>query len=183
MSKLINIPLSEDEIEYLESIIQSKASKVQSVQKACILLYHAKGVPINIICDMLGLTRSSVIQCIKRYKNSGLKHALGESPGLGRVSLITDEEKAWIFNIVKQRPRNLGCPAEIWTFSRLTQYINEHAEEAGYGRLSTIGSAGIVKLLNKANIKLKRIRYPEHMYPELQEIYNFNLENELHTGK
>jgi len=173
MEKVTKLTLKENEREYLESIIKSTTSQVQTVQKAWILLLHANSVTINTIANKVGLTRKSVIQCLKKYKNSGLNKALGESPGRGRSSDFSDEEKAWIVNIVNQRPLNLGYPAEIWTYKRLKEYINENAEEAGYRRLSTISCSSLVNILKQAGIQPRKIKYPEHMHREYSGISNF----------
>jgi transposase len=97
--------------------------------------------------------------CVNKYKAGGAENALFDAPGLGRNSDITGEEKAWIINIACQRPHDLGCPQETWTYTRLASYINKNAEAQGYTRLSTISRSGIQSILDHAQIKPHKIRY------------------------
>jgi transposase len=97
--------------------------------------------------------------CIKKYKANGADNALYDAPGRGRNPEITDDEKAWIMNIACQRPYELGCPEELWTYTRLTAYINKNADAAGYTRLSTISRSRIRNILDNAEIKPHKIRY------------------------
>jgi len=174
MEKASKLTLKEDEKEYLKSIARSKTSLLQEVQNALILLLRGEGVTINVIANTVELPRNSVIMCIKKYKNGGIKSALCETPGRGRNSDFSDEEKDWIISIVTQRPINNGFPAEIWTYSRLTDFINEKAEEAGFSRLSTISRTSVVNILKQVGLKPKKIRYPEHLhrqYPDASTFY------------
>jgi transposase len=107
----------------------------------------------------MDINRKSVMLCISKYKNGGVENALFDAPGRGRNPEITDEEKSWIINIACQRPWDLGCPAETWTYTKLAEYINENAEDAGYTRLTTITRIGIRNILEAAEIKPFRIRY------------------------
>jgi hypothetical protein len=62
-------------------------------------------------------------------------------------------------NAACQRPYELGCPEEIWTYTRLTTYINKNAEAAGYTRLATISRSSIKNILDNAGIKPHKIQY------------------------
>jgi len=158
------ITLREDEKEYLETIIRSKTIPLRVVQRAMILLLREKGESIITIANKVGLTKKSVLYCLKVYENGGAQNALNDAHKRGRIGDFSDEEKAWVINTVNQRPINVGCPAEIWTFTLLTEYLNEKAEEAGYARLSTISRTSVVNILKQVGIKPKKIRYPEHLH-------------------
>ena len=133
--------------------------QAQIVQRARILLLRSEGMSIDVIADKVGINRNSVILCINKYKESGAENALYDAPGRGRNPEITDEEKAWIINIAYQRPYDLGCPEEMWTYTRLTAYINKNAENKGYTRLSTISRTNVRNILERAEIKPHKIRY------------------------
>jgi transposase len=151
--------LSEKDKIYLESLVRCRTIQAQIVQRARILLLKAQGIPIDIIADKVGIDRKSVMLCIKKYKANGADNALFDAPGRGRNPEITDDEKAWIINIACQRPYDLGCPEEIWTYTHLTAYINKNAEASGYTRLSSISRSSIKNILDKAEIKPHKIRY------------------------
>ena len=150
MAKAGKIEITETDRNYLETLLRARTMQAQTVQRARIILLRTEGIPIDIIADKVGINRKSVMLCINKYKESGVENALTDAPGRGRNAEITDEEKAWIINIACQRPYDLGCPQEIWTYTRLTTYINKYAEAAGFLRLSTISRSHINNILDKA---------------------------------
>lgn len=77
----------------------------------------------------------------------------------GRNAETTDDEKAWIINIVCQKPVNLEYSAEVWTRALLTKHINKFAEETGHTRLSTISQSKVRAILEEAEIKPNKITY------------------------
>jgi len=159
MAKASKLELTVSDRDYLESLVRSRTEQAQIVQRAKILLLKADGMAIDAIADKVDINRKSVMLCINKYKGGGVDNALSDAPGRGRNPEITDEEKAWIVNIACQRPWDLGCPAETWTYTKLTEYINENAETAGYTRLATITRISIRNILEQAEIKPFRIRY------------------------
>jgi transposase len=159
MAKVSVLKISESDRIYFESIVRSRTMQAQVVQRARIILLKAEGNPIDVIADKVGINRKSVMLCIDKYKNNGAENALYDAPGRGRNPDINDDEKAWIINIACQRPYELGCPEETWTYTRLTAYINKNAETSGYTRLSTISRSSIKNILDHAQIKPHKIRY------------------------
>jgi len=159
MAKLDNIEISENDRAYLESLLRARTMQAQIVQRARIMLLRAEGIPIDTIADRVGANRKSVMLCISKYKSGGVENALYDAPGRGRNPEITDEEKTWIINIACQRPYDLGCAEETWTYTGLMTYINKNAEAQGHTRLSTISRSGIQKILERAQIKPHKIRY------------------------
>ena len=159
MAKASVLEISENDKIYFGSLLRSRTMQAQIVQRARIILLKADGNSIDIIADKVGIDRKSVMLCIKKYKANGADGALYDAPGRGRNPEITDDEKAWVLNIACQRPYSLGCPEEIWTYTRLTSYINKNAETAGYTRLSTVSRSGIKNILDNAEIKPHKIQY------------------------
>ena len=159
MAKVKELQITENDREYLESLVRARTMQAQTVQRARIILLRAEGISIDVIADKVGINRKSVMLCITKYKESGVENALIDAPGRGRNAEITDEEKTWIINIACQRPYDLGCPEEIWTYTRLAAYIHTHAQAAGYKRLATISRTHIKNILDTAQIKPHKIRY------------------------
>ena len=157
--KAAKIELSEGDRKYLQSLLRSRTSQAQLVQRARILLLRADRTSLKAIADKVDLNIKSVMLCINKYKESGVDNALYDAPGRGRNPEITDDEKAWIIDIACQRPHDLGRPEEVWTYTELTGYINSHAENAGHMRLSTISRSGVRNILENAEIKPFKIRY------------------------
>lgn len=154
-----SIELSNEEREYLERQTRARTIQAQTVTRARILLLRADSVSIDAIADKVGINRSSVMLCLKKFKEGGIENALFDAPGRGRNAEITDEEKAWIINIACQKPIDFGYAAETWTYAKLTSHINKTAEAAGYTRLSTIHKSTVHTILDEADIKPHKITY------------------------
>ena len=148
------IIITANDKHYLESLVRSRTVQAQIAQRARIILLRVEGIPIDAIADKVEINRKSVMLCINKYKENGTENALHDTPGRGRNPEITDDEKAWIINIACQRPYDLGCPEEMWTYTRLAAYINKNAEASGYTRLSTISRSGIKNILDNAEMNL-----------------------------
>ena len=174
MENMSKITLREDEKEYLESIVRSRTSPAQMVQRAKVLLLKDKNVPIAIISDIVGLKRTKVNFYLRKYKEGGAKYAVCDAPKRNGINGYTDEEKNWIINLVCQEPNNIRFSEEIWSFIRLTKYINEKAEEAGYPRLSAISYTSVITILKQAGIDSRSLRYSAHLqrrYPDASNFY------------
>ena len=153
------INLTTGERMYLETQTHARTIQAQIYNRARILLLKADGHSIDDIADKVGINRKSVMLCLSKYIEGGVENALFDLPGRGRNAEITDEEKAWIINIACQKPCDFGYAAETWTYSKLTSHINNHAEAAGYTRLSTIHRSTVYTILEAAEIKPFRITY------------------------
>ena len=171
--KASNIELSESDKKYLESLLRSRTSQAQLVQRARILLLRADGTSLKAIAEKVDLNIKSVMLCINKYKDGGIENALYDTPGRGRNPEITDDEKAWVINIACQRPYDFGRSEEQWTYTELTEYINKNAENAGYIRLSTISRSSVRNILENAEIKPFKIQYYcEKRDPEFERKMN-----------
>ena len=158
-AKAIILEISKNDRNYLETPVRSGTMQARIVQRARILLLKADGTTIDVIADKVGINRKSVMLCIEKYKKGGADNALYDTPGRGRNPGITGEEKAWVINTACRRPYDLWCPEELWTYTRLTAYINKNAEASGYTRLSTISRARIHNIPGNARIKPHKMRY------------------------
>jgi len=173
MAKSKRLELTAEDRTYLDSIIRSRTTQAQIVQRAKILVLKAEGLSIDEIAEKIDINRKSVMLCLKKYKDGGRENALTDAPGRGCNPEITDEERAWIINIACQLPYNLGYAAETWTQAKLTKHINDNAESAGYIRLSTISQSSVQRALEQADIKPHKIRYYcEKRDPDFDEKMN-----------
>lgn len=102
------ITLSSEEIEYLEMQTRARTIQEQTVTRAKVLLLRSEGNTIEYISDKLDINRNSVILCLKKYLEGGVKNALFDAPGRGRNPEITDYEKSWIISVACQKPADLG---------------------------------------------------------------------------
>lgn len=92
--KATSLEISAEERSQLESLVRARTLQAQTVTRARILLLKADGVTIEEIADKVGLSRNSVMLCLKKYKEGGLENALKDAPGRGRNPEITDDDKA-----------------------------------------------------------------------------------------
>ena len=153
------IELSNDDRDYLKSLIKTRTIQAQVVDRARMLLWKSESQPDKTIADNLGVSINTVRRCIDRYIFGGMNLALFDDERSGRPVEITDDSKAWVVSIACQKPCDLGYAAELWTLAALHKYIQEHAEEAGYPRLKTVTKPWLQKYLKKMDIKPFKIKY------------------------
>ncbi len=175
MARTSTLEITESDKIYFESLVRSRTIQAQILQRARIILLRAEGIPIDAIADKVGLNRKSVMLCIEKYKDGGAENALYDAPGRGRNPEITDDEKAWIINIACQRPYELGCAEEKWTYTRLASYINKNAEASGYTRLSSISRSSIKNILDHADAYSDLLEHPmrKHLNRSVEYLNTF----------
>lgn len=153
------IELTNDEVTYLQSLIRQRTIQAQVVDRAKVLLYKAQGATNSDIAERLDVNINTVKLCLSKFKEGGVQRALFDDKRKGRPVEITDDAVAWIISIACQRPADLGYAQELWTLKNLHQYIQNHAEEAGYTRLTTITKPMIQKILKRSEIRPFKIKY------------------------
>lgn len=154
-----SITLSNEEQDYLKSLIKTRTVQAQIVDRARILLWKSEAKPDKIIADNLGVAVNTVRRCIDRYNAGGMNLALFDDERSGRPPEITGDAKAWVISIACQKPCDLGYAAELWTLAALHKHIQGHAGEAGYPRLKTVTKPWLQKYLKKMDIKPFKIKY------------------------
>ena len=159
MARTKTIELTNDEVEYLQSLIRQRTIQAQVVDRAKILLYKSQGTTNSSIAERLDVNINTVKLCLSKFKEGGIQRALFDDKRKGRPVEITDDAVAWIISIACQRPADLGYAQELWTLKNLHQYVQNHAEEAGYTRLTTITKPMIQKILKRSEIRPFKIRY------------------------
>ena len=159
MANTKTIELTNDEVTYLQSLIRQRTIQAQVVDRAKVLLYKAQGATNSDIAERLDVNINTVKLCLSKFKEGGVQRALFDDKRKGRPVEITDDAVAWIISIACQRPADLGYAQELWTLKNLHQYIQNHAEEAGYTRLTTITKPMIQKILKRSEIRPFKIKY------------------------
>jgi len=153
------ITLTDDDIKYLQSLTRQRTIQAQVVDRAKMLLYKEQGATNEDIAKRLDVNINTVKSCLNKFKNGGVKQALFDAKRTGRPVEITDDAVAWIISVACQRPTDLGYSQELWTLKNLHQHIQNHAEEAGFSRLTTITKPMVQKILNRSEIKPFKIKY------------------------
>lgn len=153
------IILTDDDYEYLQSLIRQRTIQAQIVDRAKILIYKSQGNANRTIADRLDVNINTVKLCIKKYQSGGIQAALFDEQRKGRPVEITDDAVAWIINLACQRPAELGYSQELWTLKNLHEHIQINAEKGGYPRLKTITKPMVQKILARNDLKPFKIKY------------------------
>ena len=153
------LPLSDEDKKYLKSLSKTRTIQAQVVDRARILLYKADGVSFDDIAARLNISKRTVRLCISKFNNGGIDAALFDAKRSGRPAEVSDDAKTWIINLACQRPTDLGYSQELWTLAKLHKHIQQHAQQAGFPRLTTITKAYVQKLLQDNQIKPFKIKY------------------------
>jgi transposase len=165
--------LTDQEVEYLTKITNTRTEEAQRVQRAKILLLSSVGMSNVKIAEKLDIHRNSVELCLKKYTTSGMESALRDDAGRGRKAIISDEDKTYIRNLACQKPSELGYAQELWTVRSLQNHIRKTCVEAGYPSLVSIVPSTVNKILNDVAIKPHKIRYYlEKRDPEFEKKMN-----------
>ena len=159
MAHAQSITLTNEEVLYLQSLTRQRTIQAQVVDRAKMLLYKAQGASNSDIAERLDVNINTVKLCLSKFREGGVQRALFDDKRKGRPVEITDDAIAWIISIACQHPTDLGYAQELWTLKNLHQYIQNHAEGAGYSRLTTITKPMVQKILNQSEIKPFKIKY------------------------
>lgn len=151
--------LTEEEVEYLTTLTNTRTAEAQKVQRAKILLLSSSGMSNIKIAEKLDIHRNSVELCLKKYTTGGMESALQDDTGRGRKAILTDEDKTYIRNLACKMPNKLGHAQELWTVRALRDHIRKECIKEGYPNLASVALSTVNKILNDADIKPHKIRY------------------------
>ena len=175
MSKIVTtVELSDNERDYLASLIKTRTIQAQTVDRARMLLWKSEGRTFSDIADALEVSVPTVRRCVERFHTYGMDLALSDDDRSGRPVEITDDAKAWIISIACRKPCEPGYAAELWTLAALHKHIQNFADDAGFPRLKTVTKPWLQKYLKQMDIKPFKIRY----YPERKD---HDFENQMHN--
>jgi transposase len=151
--------LSEEQRRMLSELASSRKAPVREVERAKVLLKFAQGSSISQIQRQLGVGRPMIYKCIDKALAAGIQTGLKDTYHRPHDPEITDEAKAWVVSIACSKPKDLGLAAELWTISALARHVSEHAEQAGFARLSGAGKSTVWRILDENQLKPHKIRY------------------------
>ncbi len=159
MKKMKPIILTKEDRDALQKIANTRTEEARRVQRANILLQAADGATQARIAEVVGMSRPSVILCLKKYGDAGWEYALSDNSRTGRPSIISDEAKIWVRDLACQKPSEYGYAQELWSITKLQKHIQKTCGEAGYAELKDVAKSKVWEILNAAEIKPHRIRY------------------------
>lgn len=153
------VDITDENVLYLQQISQSRTEQVRRVERANILLLHAKGLGSTTISKELNISVPTVLLCIQKAREFGIHTSLDDLKRTGKPQQLTSEAKAWILSIACQKPKDLGFSYELWTVRFLAQYIREQAVIQGHPSAARIVGGTISKLLNAQRVKPHKVTY------------------------
>jgi len=153
------LDLAADEKRRLESLQRSRSEEKLKVVHAGILLDLASGMSDGAAARSNGVNRHTVALCARKFLQFGLEAALGELPRPGKVRRIPDDAIAWVLDCACKKPKHVGYPHELWTYSLLQEYVRSNCVEAGHPSLSELSRSRLHGILTQGEIRPHKIRY------------------------
>ena len=151
MKNLYVPPLSEKQIVEVEQLYRKTDVPRVRTRAQMILLSAEKKLTAEEIADLVRESSVTVLRWLHRYIAEGIQ-GLMDAPRSGRNSVVTDEFRNRLLEVVRRRPRSLALEYSIWTLQRLADFM---AEDTGI-RVST---ETIRRALAKEGIVFSR---PQH---------------------
>jgi transposase len=151
MEKLYVPSLSEEQKAELDELYRKTAVPRVRTRAQMVLLSAEKKLKVDEIADIVRESSVTVLRWLHRYIAEGIQ-GLMDAPRAGRSSILTDEFRKRLLEVVRRRPRSLDLEYSMWTLQRLADFM---AEDTGI-RVST---ETIRRALAKEDIVFSR---PQH---------------------
>ncbi|RZB33059.1 MAG: hypothetical protein AEth_00176 [Candidatus Argoarchaeum ethanivorans] len=139
------IKLTEKEVKYLNDFVKRGRKSARELTKAHALLLVNDGETEMEVKDTLRISRATVSNIKKRYREEGLQSALAEKPRSGQPKKYTDKHEA---EVIAQACTESPDGRKRWTLTLLTE---EMQKKDGF---ETINKESIRLILKKAKLSL-----------------------------
>jgi len=151
MEKLYVPSLSEEQKVELDELYRKTEVPRVRTRAQMVLLSAEKKLKADEIADIVRESSVTVLRWLHRYIAEGIQ-GLMDAPRAGRSSILTEEFRKRLLEVVRRRPRSLELEYSMWTLQRLADFM---AEDTGI-RVST---ETIRRALAKEDIVFSR---PQH---------------------
>ena len=132
MKKLFVPSLSEEQSLELEHLYRKTEVPRVRTRAQMVLLSAEKKLTAEEIADIVRESSVTVLRWLHRYIAEGIQGLL-DAPRSGRSSILTNEFRKRLLEVVRRRPRSLELEFSMWTLQRLADFM---AEDTGI-RVST----------------------------------------------
>lgn len=139
------IKLTEKEVEYLSAFVKKGRKSARELTRAHVLLLVSGGRTETEIKDTLGISRATVSNIKKRYREEGLQSALTDKLRPGQPKKYTERHNA---EIIAQACTKSPDGSKRWSLTLLTE---EMRKKEGF---ETINRESIRLILKKAKQNL-----------------------------
>jgi transposase len=151
MEKLYVSSLSEEQKVELDELYRKTEVPRVRTRAQMMLLSAEKKLKVDDIADIVRESSVTVLRWLHRYMAAGIQGLL-DAHRSGRSSILTDEFRKRLLEVVRRRPRSLELEYSMWTLQRLAELM---AEDTGI-RVST---ETLRRALAKEDIAFSR---PQH---------------------
>lgn len=158
-SRRPRLRLTDEEVDKLRAIRDSRTAPVREVQRARILLCCHSGETIAQIARGVRMTRKSVGKWISKALAVGADAALKDACHRPKAPTITAGAAAWVVHLACSQPKEFGYAAEVWTRSALARHVRQHAVAAGYPELARAAKATVQRILAKQTLHPEKVKY------------------------
>jgi transposase len=117
-------PLSEEKIFELEQLYRKTEVPRVRTRAQMVLLSAEKRLKADEIADIVRESSVTVLRWLHRYIAEGVQ-GLRDAPRSGRSSILTDEFRKRLLEVVRRRPRSLELEYSMWTLQRLADFMAE----------------------------------------------------------
>ena len=124
--------LSEEQKVELDELYRKTEVPRVRTRAQMVLLSAEKKLKVDEIADIVRESSVTVLRWLHRYMAEGIQGLL-DAPRAGRSSILTDEFRKRLLEVVRRRPRSLELEFSMWTLQRLADFM---AEDTGI-RVST----------------------------------------------
>lgn len=139
------ITLPDEEIDYLNTFVKKGKKSARELTRAHILLMVNNGRTETEIKDILGISRATVSNVKKRFREAGIQTSLTEKQRPGQPKKYMERQEA---EIIAQACTESPSGSKRWTLTLLTEEMNK---KKGF---ETINRETIRLILKKAKLNL-----------------------------
>ena len=151
MKKLFVPSLSEEQILELEQLYRKTEVPRVRTRAQMVLLSAEKKLTADEIAAIVRESSVTVLRWLHRYIAEGIQGLL-DTPRSGRSSILTNEFRKRLLEVVRRRPRSLELEYSMCTLQRLVDFM---AEDTG----TRVSTETIRRALAKEDIVFSR---PQH---------------------
>ncbi len=119
---MARIKLTEKEVEYLSAFVKKGRKSARELTRAHVLLLVNMGRTEMEIKDTMRISRATVSNIKKRYREEGLQSALTEKPRPGQPKKYTERHEA---EIIAQACTKSPNGSKRWTLTLLTEELRK----------------------------------------------------------
>lgn len=122
MEKLYVPSLSEEQSVELDELYRKTDVPRVRTRAQMVLLSAEKKLKVDEIADIVRESSVTVLRWLHRYMAEGIP-GLMDAPRAGRSSMLTDEFRKRLLEVVRRRPRSLDLEFSMWTLQRLADFM------------------------------------------------------------